>query len=153
MSHLIQTDGIIKEYKPEDLPNGCVISGTTKLCKGMVFGLKEGSCITAYPYQIDDYKKEYELDVWGLHAINDIKIHDIINPETGESTHVKRWSAVDRDGYVFIYYEKPKRLNEGNSGTWDGPRQLSDEYILYPSNGQTWEDEPRPVWIEIPKEN
>jgi hypothetical protein len=140
MIHRIQTDGIIKEYKPEELPDGCVAIG-------------EGR-ITGKYFTATKQKGLWKNDgnTYLQNAFKTHRIIDIINPETGESTHVKRWSAVDRDGYVFIYYEKPKRLNEGNSGTWDGPRQLSDEYILYPSNGQTWEDEPRPVWIEIPKD-
>jgi hypothetical protein len=136
VTHLIQTDGIIKEYNTIDSPTNLYILWSWKnkrnrLCFGNSKSLKQS------------------LILYG-DKISNITLHDIINPETEESTHVKRWIAVDRDGYVFIYYEKPKRLNEGNSGTWDGPRQLSDEYILYPSNGQTWEDEPRPVWIEIP---
>jgi hypothetical protein len=148
MAHLIQIDGIIKEYKPEDLPNGCVISGTTELCKGMVFGLKEGSCITAYPYQIDDYKKEYELDVWGLHAINDIKIHDIINPETEESTHQKMWLCKDERpvDVGILSYDKPFRMRDKNK--WKMYHEFSEieDYLI------SWEDEPRPVWIEIPKD-
>jgi hypothetical protein len=135
VKHLIQIDGIIKEYKPEELPDGCVVTSITPY----------DDCIVPF---ITYLGKGVPL------TYKHIKIHDIIKPETGESTHERRWMATDKkSGWVGVYYRKPKR--NMTLPLWEG---LNDghNYTTYKGHdnfcGQTWEDEPRPVWIEIPKE-
>jgi hypothetical protein len=131
MNYLIQNDnGVIEEIEACNFPDGCIVSGKYR-------GIRFYGIVNCG--HIDDgsarmpYLKEYI----------DIKLHDIINPDTGESTHVKMWMATDNQGHTRTYYRKPIWRK------WEYYDKLGWDYVGKNICGQTWKDDPREVWIKL----
>lgn len=124
MKLLIYDGGKIKKIKPDQIPEGSVISFfyINKIHYGVIYVDNFETCVSAGSYHLK------------INAVENIIIYDIPN-------HERIWMATDNSG-TFLSYDKPLKFKK---------KYLCDFFInnlLFNDLDQKIEDKPWPVWIE-----
>ena len=132
MKILIDHGNGIKEIKPVELPKGAIISGFHKSCN-MLYGVVSKNIV-------QNCKKSSLEITFNICFMKAIQVWHIPG-------YQKMWVATDFDCVTSIYYNKPKRKIRIKE--WSLRKAPIFDSFSCNSFGQTWDDEPWPVWVKI----
>lgn len=124
MNNPLIIDNIDYTDRPQDLPDGCIVS--FKFQGHWYYGIKKGEQFKRCSYGGAIYIK----------ACYDIRIHDIMD-EHGNSTHQKMWFGCGncRDMWG-VFYDR-------------GLRNIRHNVSEIKKLKQLWKDEPMEVWVKL----